>query len=113
MNGYKLEREDSLLRRALGALNNTIQHFLYDLPISDIDCDFRLIKKKYIDKIKLTSHSGTICVELVVKLHRRGARFKEVGVHHRKRLYGKSEFFKLSHVAKTIWDNAMLYWMLS
>lgn len=112
VNGYKLERKDSVLRRVIGFINNKIQHILYDIPISDVDCDFRLIKREFVKKISLVSHSGTICVELVVKLQLVGARFREVGVHHRARIYGKSEFFTFSNIVRTIWENITLYWML-
>lgn len=109
VNGFKLGREDALVRKVIGSLNNWMLHIMFSLPISDIDCDFRLIKKSLLDKIELTSISGTICVELVVKLQRIGAHFAEVGVHHYRRPYGKSQFFRLERIAKTVKDNITFY----
>ena len=43
-----------------------------------------------------------ICVELVRKLQDAGARFTEVGVHHYRRVYGKSEFFRLGAILRTL-----------
>lgn len=105
INGYKLKREDPLLRTIIGWVYNKTLHVLYSLPISDVDCDYRLIRRSKLNGIRLTSKSGTICLELVLKLKKNGARFKEVGVHHYARKYGKSQFFKLSNVVKTIREN--------
>ena len=49
------------------------------------------------------------CVELVRTLQDAGARFVEVGVHHYPRVHGRSQFFKLSSVARTLWDLAKLW----
>ena len=54
--------------------------------------------------------TGVICVELVRKLQDAGARFTEVGVHHYRRVHGKSEFFRVGAIARTLWGLAGL-WM--
>ena len=46
---------------------------------------------------------------MVRKLQDAGARFVEVGVHHYPRVHGRSQFFKLSSVARTLWDLAKLW----
>ncbi|MET0754254.1 MAG: glycosyltransferase family 2 protein, partial [Pyrinomonadaceae bacterium] len=48
--------------------------------------------------------SGGICVELVYKLKKAGARFEEVGVNHYERAFGKSQFFTVRRVSKTLLD---------
>ena len=53
--------------------------------------------------------TGVICVELVRKLQDAGARFTEVGVHHYRRVFGKSEFFRLGAIVRTLWDLAGLW----
>ncbi|MCL5970080.1 MAG: glycosyltransferase family 2 protein [Patescibacteria group bacterium] len=105
VNGYKIGRSDNFTRRLVGHTYNTFVHRFYDIPISDIDCDFRLIRKSYIEKLKINSRSGTVCLELILKLKDKGARFKEVGVNHYPRPYGKSEFFKFRNILKTLIDN--------
>ena len=35
--------------------------------------------------------------------------FTEVGVHHYRRAYGKSEFFRLGAILRTLWDLAGLW----
>jgi len=109
INGYKLERADNFLRKFIGSTYNLILHKLYDLPISDVDCDFRLIKRRFLKKFDFVSTSGMFPLELVLKLHLEGARFTEVGVHHYKRLYGKSKFFSVKHLFKTLIEHIEFY----
>ncbi|MBI4973810.1 glycosyltransferase family 2 protein [Candidatus Roizmanbacteria bacterium] len=109
INGFKLTREDDVLRRSAGWLYNRLLQLIYHPPVSDVDCDFRLIKKSVLNKFVLTSHSGLICLELVLKLKKAGAKFKEVGVSHYKRRYGKSQFFNPRHLLSTLREHVAFY----
>jgi glycosyltransferase involved in cell wall biosynthesis len=101
VNGYKLERHDPLHRIWIGKTYNFCARLLFRIRIRDIDCDYRLIRRGLLDKIHLTSTSGTICVELVRKLEISGWEVEEVGVHHYERLYGRSQFFRVRALAVT------------
>jgi glycosyltransferase involved in cell wall biosynthesis len=101
VNGYKLERHDPAHRVWIGNLYNFCARLLFRIRIRDIDCDYRLIRRALLEKIQLTSTSGTICVELVRKLELSGCRVEEVGVHHYERLYGRSQFFRVRSLAVT------------
>jgi glycosyltransferase involved in cell wall biosynthesis len=101
VNGYKLERHDPAHRIWIGNIYNFCARLLFKIRIRDIDCDYRLIRRELLDRIHLTSTSGTICVELVRKLELSGCRVAEVGVHHYPRLHGKSQFFRLRSLAIT------------
>ena len=101
VNGYKLERHDPAHRIWIGSLYNFCARLLFRIRIRDIDCDYRLIRRELLDKIHLTSTSGTICVELVRKLELSGWQVEEVGVHHYERLYGRSQFFRVPALAST------------
>lgn len=109
VNGYKLTRNDPLLRQLIGDLYNFFLHVIFPLPIRDVDCDFRLIRRSVLQKINLEFTSGAVCLELIVKLQEAGARFAQVGVHHYKRIYGESEFFTFEHIVKTLRDDIRLY----
>jgi glycosyltransferase involved in cell wall biosynthesis len=103
VQGYKLRRADGVLRRVIGRLYHQFVARVFGLRIRDTDCDFRLIRRSALDEIELVHTTGVICVELVRKLQDTGARFTEVGVHHYRRVYGRSEFFRLSAIARTLW----------
>jgi glycosyltransferase involved in cell wall biosynthesis len=101
VNGYKLERRDPVHRVWIGKTYNFCARLLFRVRIRDIDCDYRLIRRALLDEIRLTSTSGTICVELVRKLELSGWRVAETGVHHYERLYGRSQFFRVRSLAVT------------
>jgi hypothetical protein len=104
VNGYKIERADLWRRKALGAAYNRLAHLLFDLPIRDVDCDFRLIRRHAVERLDLVSSSGSICVEMIHKLHRAGCTFVETPVNHYPRAHGRSQFFTLRRVGRTALD---------
>jgi len=92
VNGYKVNRQDSFARIFLGKIYQNISKQLFSLPIRDVDCDFRLMKKSYLDQIKLVSTHAAILPELIYKLKNAGATFSEIPVSHFARRYGKSNY---------------------
>lgn len=102
VNGYKKKRADSLSRTLGGTFYNWLVHNIYALPIRDIDCDFRLIKRSLMKKTKLKNKSAVVCLELILKLQEAGASFAEVPVSHYPRKHGKSAFFQFGNVYKTL-----------
>jgi glycosyltransferase involved in cell wall biosynthesis len=109
VNGYKTERQDPRHRIWIGRLYNFCARLLFRIRIRDIDCDYRLIRRALLDRINLTSTSGTICVELVRKLELSGCEVKEIGVRHYPRLHGRSQFFRVRSLAKTFYQLAQLW----
>lgn len=102
VNGYKLERNDPRHRIWIGNTYNRFARFLFRVKLRDIDCDFRLIRREVLEALKLTSTSGTICVELVRGIELTGCRIREVGVHHYPRLHGRSQFFRVRSLLNTL-----------
>jgi glycosyltransferase involved in cell wall biosynthesis len=109
VNGYKLARADSRRRIFAGALYNRAARLLFQLPVRDVDCDFRLIRRKALNEIDLVSSSGVICVEMIYKLTRAGCAFSESPVHHYPRPHGRSQFFTFGRVARTLFDFLSLW----
>jgi glycosyltransferase involved in cell wall biosynthesis len=109
VNGYKITRSDAVHRKIAGGVYNRLARLLFRLPIRDIDCDFRLIKRTAIRSIDLTCSGGAICVELIYKLRRSGCRFAETPVHHYPRAHGRSQFFTPRRVASTTRDFCTLW----
>lgn len=109
VNGYKLGRADRLHRVLLGTAYKLVASTAFQLPIRDVDCDFRLIRRPALQSIELESSSGAVCVELVHKLHAAGAVFAEAPVHHYPRRYGRSQFFTPGRVLRTAVDLFVLW----
>lgn len=109
VNGIKMDRQDYRYRIILGSLYSFITRWAFLLPTYDVDCDFRLIRRKIIKKINLTSNSGSICVELVKKAQKANAKFRQVSIHHYERRYGKSQFFRLNYLFRTFSELSLLW----
>ena len=101
VNGMKMTRQDPAYRVHVGNLHRFLMRWLFWLPINDVDCDFRLIRRRILDGVELRSNSGSICVELVKNAQRAGAGFREVSVHHYARKWGESQFFTPGRIIST------------
>jgi glycosyltransferase involved in cell wall biosynthesis len=112
VNGLKIERNDPFHRKVIGRLYHWFVKTAFRLRLSDVDCDFRLMRRSVFDKVVLTRSSGVICVELMKKVQDHGFRIAQVPVHHYHRTYGKSQFFNFPRVARTLVDLSRLWWEL-
>lgn len=112
INGFKINRKDPYYRILIGKIYHNIMKIIFNLKIKDVDCDFRLMRKRVFEKITLEYNSGVICLEMVKKLQDAGFKFKEVGVSHYFRAYGKSQLFNFKRIFKVGVDILNLWWKL-
>ena len=114
IQGFKIGRGDPLHRRIIGRVYHHSVRLLFRLPVRDTDCDFRLMRKSILDKFRLQSTTGVICVEMMHAFNRVNARFVEVGVSHYHRPHGKSQFFRIPAISRSalqllqLWTRLML-----
>ena len=112
VNGYKISRSDPLHRKIIGRIYHYLVKFTFGIRLRDVDCDFRLIRRKVFDKVHLKSQSGVICVEMIKKFQMAGFKVTEVPVHHFFRAYGKSQFFNFPRVSRVVVNLIQLWWQL-
>lgn len=86
--GWRILRQDSARRRASAAVWNQLVRRLFRLPVRDVDCGFKLVRRELLQGFALRSSGAMISTELVVRCQADGARFAEIGVHHRPRVAG-------------------------
>lgn len=98
VQGYKIKRNDPWYRILIGNLYNWAVKLVFGIKIKDVDCDFRLIRRRVFDKVSLNRTSGVITVEIVKKMQDAGFKFAEVGVSHYNRSYGRSQFFNFKRI---------------
>jgi glycosyltransferase involved in cell wall biosynthesis len=110
VNGYKILRQDSWYRVYVGKIYNAFVRRVFRIRVRDVDCDFRLIRRSLLAQTRLRSDSGCICVELLRQLEDLGCEFVEVPIHHYPRIAGRSQFFRLGSVIKTLLQLVTLYW---
>lgn len=109
VNGIKMFRNDSTHRIFLGKIYSFIARVLFFLPVFDVDCAFRLIRRDLIQNLPIKSNSSTFNIELVKNAQRAGGRFRQASVHHYKRPHGSSEFFRLGKLSRTLADLVQLW----
>jgi len=109
VNGIKMARGDAVYRIHAGNVHKFLMRWSFWLPVIDVDCDFRLVRRSVLELITLRSNSGSICVELVKDAQRAGAQFREVSVHHYPRQFGESQFFRPGRILRTYIDLARMW----
>ena len=88
--GWRINRQDPFHRRANAAAWNWMVSHMFDIPVRDIDCAFKLVRTSFAQDAGLASTGAMISTELLVKCLAAGARLEEQGVMHRPRVAGQS-----------------------
>ena len=112
VNGWKISRSDPLHRIIIGRIYHHMVKLLFGLRMRDVDCDFRLMRRRIFDVVRLEKNSGVICLEMMKKFQDAGFRIAETPVHHYHRAYGKSQFFNFPRIYQTAIDVMKLWWLL-
>lgn len=86
---YRLDRQDSALRRLNGWCWTKLVCLVFGLKIRDIDCAFKLYKREIFDRIELSSTGALIDAEILARATAKGYRITQKGVHHYPRMAGK------------------------
>ena len=106
--GYRQDRKDPRHRLWLSKGYNFLVRVLFGLKLKDIDCSFKLFRRKAYKEISIESYGYFIDTELMVKAKRQGLKIKEFGVKHLPRLSGESKV-KMKHIFLTVYEIAMLW----
>jgi glycosyltransferase involved in cell wall biosynthesis len=112
VNGWKISRSDPLHRIIIGRVYHHMVKLLFGLKVRDVDCDFRLMRRRIFEVVRLEKNSGVICLEMMKKFQDAGFRVAEHPVHHYHRAYGKSQFFNFPRIYRTVIDVMKLWWQL-
>lgn len=91
--GYRKKRQDPQMRIFIASVYNLIINLVFHLNIRDIDCSFKLYKRKVFDTIKLTTDTGLIDAEILIKAKRAGFTIApQLPVTHYPRTLGKTMY---------------------
>lgn len=104
--GYYMGRKVSFVRKLNSKIWQAIVWILFGLNVKDIDCGFKLISKKIVDKIEpLQSTRGAfISSEFLIKAKKAGFKIVEIGVQHFPRKYGEATGAKLNVIIQSFID---------
>ncbi len=85
---YRLNRQDNIIRRLNGWAWTKLVCFLFNMNIRDIDCAFKLYKRKIFSDIRMSSSGALIDTEILARAIRKGYTVTQQGVHHYPRAAG-------------------------
>ncbi len=107
--GKRIRRADHLMRRINGKAWTMLVRIVLGIGVSDIDCGFKLFKREFLDGMELRAHGAMISTELMARVVGRGAKIKEVGVHHLPRLAGEQSGANVKVIARAFKELFALY----
>jgi glycosyltransferase involved in cell wall biosynthesis len=112
--GYRKKRSDSQIRHLLAKALQIGDWLLFGVWFKDIDCGFKLFKKKVVQTVfPLVTESAITESEFMIKAKRAGFKIKEVGVTHLAREKGIQTGAQLKVVSKAIREAFKLFWILN
>jgi glycosyltransferase involved in cell wall biosynthesis len=107
--GHRVHRADPVQRRLAARAWNILVGNLFDLPIRDVDCAFKLLRADVLDSFELSADGAMISTELVVRLMRAGARIEERDVVHMRRTAGRQSGLSPRVVARAFRELAVTH----
>jgi len=106
--GWRILRQDPINRRLNAAAWNWLVRRMFHIPVRDVDCAFKLVRRGLLQSCELTSSGAMVSTELLVKCLTAGARLEELGVHHRARVAGEQSGASPRVVARAFRELAQL-----
>jgi len=86
----RIFRGDGLIREILSRVYNVTFRWLFNTSSQDINAMPKLMKRDVYRSLNLTSRDWFIDAEIMIKARHYGLRVKEIPVHYRKRIGGRS-----------------------
>lgn len=113
--GYYLGRKVPFYRIWGSKLWQLAVFILFGLRVRDIDCGFKLVRKKVVDTIpKLEAERGPfISSEFLIKAKKSGFKIVETGVHHYARQAGEATGAKLNVILSGFQDLFRLWYKIN
>ena len=98
--GFRMGKKDSIFKVIADRGLNLLVRIMFGLQIRDSNCAFKLIRGEIIRSFTIETNGYQTPTEILLKVHYKGAKFKQVGITHRHRKGGKSSL----KIFKTSWD---------
>lgn len=104
--GYRVDRQDSMIRKWNAWAWGRLQWMLFGLDVHDIDCGFKLFRREVIHDLPMRSNGAFISTEILLRLQAAGHGICEVPVHHYPRAAGASTGANpvvIAHAFRELW----------
>jgi glycosyltransferase involved in cell wall biosynthesis len=87
--GYRIKRQDPFHRIVFAKCWMSLIWLLFGFRLRDLDCAFKLIRRRLLEGLEPECGGAMVTVELIVKLRARGMTYIEKGAHHYPRTAGE------------------------
>lgn len=108
VNGVRVERRDSLVKRISSRVANAVRNRVTGESVTDVGCSLRVMRTVHLRRIKLYRGLHRFLPTLLAL---EGARLVEVPVSHRPRCYGRSKYGVLNRLFTGLVDLFAVRWM--
>jgi glycosyltransferase involved in cell wall biosynthesis len=105
---FRLNRQDGLIRRLNAWCWTTLVGLVFRLKIKDINCAFKLYKRRVFAGMDLQSTGALINAEILARASRRGFTVTQVGVHHFPRTQGRQTGSNFTVIFRALGELAKL-----
>jgi glycosyltransferase involved in cell wall biosynthesis len=102
--GFRLTRQDHLLRRINSSLWTTTCNFVLGFTARDANCAFKLFRRSALSELGVKGDGASINAELLARARRRGFVIREIGVHHYPRRAGRPTGARPNVIFKALRD---------
>jgi glycosyltransferase involved in cell wall biosynthesis len=106
--GWRIKRNDPLVRRLSSRVANFVRNTLSDEDIADVGCSLKAFRSEYIKKLNLYNGMHRFLPTLI-KME--GGKVIEVKVNHRPRKYGTSKYNIRNRMMRSFIDLLAVRWM--
>ncbi len=106
---YRYKKRYKTTRIVISWIYNFLLRLLFDINFKDISCGARLVSRKIIKKVKLTTNSPFIGAELAIKSKYFGFKVDEVGIHSYPNNFRPGSSIIIKNILLTIKDIIILF----
>ncbi len=109
---YRFKKRYKTTRIIISWIYNFVLRILFNIKFKDISCGARLVSKKILKKINLTTNSPFIGAELAIKSKYAGFNIAEVGIHSYPNNFRPGSSIVFKNIVLTIRDIIILFFKI-
>jgi glycosyltransferase involved in cell wall biosynthesis len=102
--GYRVDRKDNALRKFFAWGWNVLIRILFGYLCRDVDCGFKLFRKRILEQIAISSGGAMLDTELLVYAKVKGLVIAEVPLQHLPRTEGRATGANARVIARALQD---------
>ena len=110
VNGIRVDRQDSWVRKLSSKVGNGFRNWVTHESVTDVGCSLRVMRSRYVKRVKLFRGMHRFLPTL---MRMEGARITEMPVAHRSRRHGESKYGIGNRAFVGFMDVLAVRWMQS